>query len=454
MNGYSYSPFRSALPDLTGAELAVLRGVSEGWYVDYKERPPAIKDLARHLSAFANQHGGWLFLGVVEDTANGMVAGSFPGLLRVDVDKALVQLREASSAHVTPEVLFETKIIDGPVPEIGLLADRSIIVVGIPESDDTPHVHSSGRIYRRVADQSDPKHETDRHVLDRLWERRIIAKQRLADFLSSASDLTVNGQPCLLIYLLPHRTITNRLSGLTYDSFGTVMATAESGSQITYTKNNIFPVSGGYIARDTLFNDPGSDVPSFRWWFDGRVRITIPLDSGVGLDRLPRYETASQFEEVVRRAKMENYVIADLSLCMGTITCAISKYVQIRKLLGWTAPFYAAVQMHNILRIVPFVNSAFYTEQIRKWSVPVIQDDSFFWPLDLDPSSLIELIEPDTLESEEALIRPLLMALPLLVSILRSMGIVLDLLEQPTHVQQTVDGIFEAIRLSQLRRKP
>ena len=37
-----------------------------------------------------------------------------------------------------------------------------MVVVEIPQSRAAPHVHKDGRIYRRVADASEPKPETDR----------------------------------------------------------------------------------------------------------------------------------------------------------------------------------------------------------------------------------------------------------------------------------------------------
>ena len=42
-------------------------------------------------------------------------------------------------------------------------------------------MHNDGRIYRRIADSSDPKPETDRSRLDLLIERGKTARSRLAD---------------------------------------------------------------------------------------------------------------------------------------------------------------------------------------------------------------------------------------------------------------------------------
>jgi len=182
MERYSFSPFDVGPEALTGPDLAVLKGVAEGWFVDYKREAVPPRELAKHLSAFANQQGGWLFIGVEEDKTT-MTARAFPGIPTATVPAVRVQLREATSAHVAPEVFFSIKVVDGPVPELGLPNGRSIMIIVVPESSHTPHIHSSGRIYRRVADQSDPKPETDRRVLDLLWNRRERVKVALEQLL-------------------------------------------------------------------------------------------------------------------------------------------------------------------------------------------------------------------------------------------------------------------------------
>ena len=74
-----YTPFNKTInePDETDI-LGILRGVSEGWYVEYKSELPKIRDVAKSLSSFANQYGGWLFIGVEEDKKSKTAAG-FPG---------------------------------------------------------------------------------------------------------------------------------------------------------------------------------------------------------------------------------------------------------------------------------------------------------------------------------------------------------------------------------------
>jgi predicted HTH transcriptional regulator len=151
--------------------------------VDYKSQAVTAKDFGKDFSSFANQYGGWLFVGVEEGPGKSLRAGSFPGIPDDKVGEALVRIREGVSAHVSPFVYFEHRIIQGPVEEIALESGRSIIVVYVPEGVNPPFVHSSGKRYRRVGDSSEPKAETDRSVLDGMWKKSDQTTTALQEFI-------------------------------------------------------------------------------------------------------------------------------------------------------------------------------------------------------------------------------------------------------------------------------
>lgn len=90
-----YSPFEKDLASVTVDDLAVLRQVSEGWFVEYKESLPAPRDIAKSASAFANHHGGWLFVGVQESEDGLRTAAAFPGLDADTVNGSVDRVRDA-----------------------------------------------------------------------------------------------------------------------------------------------------------------------------------------------------------------------------------------------------------------------------------------------------------------------------------------------------------------------
>ena len=146
-----YTPFETDLSNISQDDLATLKNVHEGWYVEYKSELIKPRDLAKSLASFANQLGGWIFFGVSEDRKS-QVAKSFPGIPDSDVSSALESIRNASKDLINPDVFYISRVFRGPIESLGLTSGRSIIVVQIPQGADCPYVHNDGRIYRRIAD--------------------------------------------------------------------------------------------------------------------------------------------------------------------------------------------------------------------------------------------------------------------------------------------------------------
>jgi predicted HTH transcriptional regulator len=109
MTYYNFNPFNKNIDEITGEDLIVLKDISEGWYVDYKENIINIKKTAKHMSAFANQFGGWLFFGIKESETR--TAGHYLGINKDKVCELLISIREAVSAHSSPEIYYTENII-------------------------------------------------------------------------------------------------------------------------------------------------------------------------------------------------------------------------------------------------------------------------------------------------------------------------------------------------------
>ena len=256
------------------SDLKEFYSISEGWYVEYKSLPIPPKDLAKSLSSFANQYGGWLVLGVVENKRD-LTAEEFPGLSEQQVSNVVQTLRDASRDCVNPEVYYEHRVFDGPIKEIDLPAGKSIVVVHIPQGPEPPYVHADARIYRRVGDSSAPKPETDQSILDRLSRRAQQSRDRLEQMVTRV-PLTSKGEEdnCYL-----HMTITSdpyeigghRFGG-TFEDFSEIMGK----DPIPF--DNIFTRVGGFVARHITSNDPYYRL--LTWDFDRYCHsfITLPIN--------------------------------------------------------------------------------------------------------------------------------------------------------------------------------
>ena len=64
----NYDPFnKKHIHELTPEDLAILESIPEGWFIEYKGGAISSKDYGKEVAAFANTHGGWIFVGLDED---------------------------------------------------------------------------------------------------------------------------------------------------------------------------------------------------------------------------------------------------------------------------------------------------------------------------------------------------------------------------------------------------
>ena len=61
-----FSIFDKNIQHIETKDLVVLRTINEGWFVDFKSQQLALTDYAKHMSAFANEFGGDIFIGITE----------------------------------------------------------------------------------------------------------------------------------------------------------------------------------------------------------------------------------------------------------------------------------------------------------------------------------------------------------------------------------------------------
>lgn len=170
------NPFGKPLEQLEEADLEKLIDgeISEGLYVEYKEDFPT--NLAKIVASFANTFGGWIIIGA--DARNPRnVPTAFPGIDISNDPKD--RFRNICQGNITPVPLFYSKLILKSANK-----KRGILVVRIPESTYPPHLTRDGRIYRRNMEGSDPLAETDRHILDRLFEKTKSNKTEVKAFIN------------------------------------------------------------------------------------------------------------------------------------------------------------------------------------------------------------------------------------------------------------------------------
>jgi Schlafen, AlbA_2 len=401
-----YTPFQKDFKELKTGDLKVLKEVPEGWYVEYKRIFPGIKSAAKSLSAFANSYGGWLFYGIEEDATGKKVAGSFPGIPTTGIPLMEQQLQQAASTQVNPAPYYEVCILNGPDNELGLPKEHSVAVIRIPQGMNAPYLHGSGRIYRRVADASDPTHETDRHLLDLLWRRGHDTRKRFSKFVRTEPEISEaeKNTTYIKLFIFPdpwgERNLRTRSE---FGEFSSLMsdATYESGG-IPF--DNIYSMSTGYVARQTRNNNPYLQLLTWKYYFDCVSEITLPLN-GTDLSSYPNalkflmgYDQRDRFLQLCNRCGLNNGRLVDLSQLFSVLISVVKRQSRLMIEDGYSWPLYVKAQITNAWRRVPFIDMKDVMDFFESYGIPLVQEDKAFVPSGTEPDSCIaleKLNEPD-----------------------------------------------------------
>jgi hypothetical protein len=437
MEDYRYNPFNKPLKEVNARDLQILRNVAEGWYVEYKREPQNIRDSAKALTAFANQYGGMLFIGIREATDGSRTASEFPGIPKAQIPEIALRIREAASAHVSPATYYEERVIEGPCAEIDLPPDRAILIVGIPQGLDPPYVHSSGRIYRRLADQSAPREETDRHILDLLWERGRAFRTKVTQRLRKTPEhLEPQANSAwAFVYLVPDLRGTPVDRMLPFETFRRLASNpSDNIPGVTISLDSVHSRSMGYIGRHIADNDPKFGTLSFHWWHDGVARLDIPLNTWKPTEFLTsdrRYKHLSKFVGEMNARRHNDTDICDFSMIVLSVSALLNLYNHLRSSINDHRALFAAFELRNVLYKVPFFNSAAYVSRCGANGIPIITERTIVFPEQPYFDNMIELdavanVGDDQQPTNPALV-PHVMAAPLVTAIMHATGIVPDI---------------------------
>lgn len=383
----AYQPFDAGLHDLNPDQLADLRNTHEGWYVEYKSEFMKTRDIAKSLSSFANQHGGWMFFGVVDDSET-LQAASFPGIPDEKLSNGIESLRNAAKDLIHPHVYYEHRIFQGPISSLDLPEGRSIVGVRIHKGADTPYIHNDGKIYQRVGDSSQPTPVHDRAAFDVLAERGREAREILEESLErhfSVSKAEDEGACYLHLFLTsdPYHMLGHHYKGGFRDF-------TETMSEKTIPFDNCFTGPGEYVARQSADNDHYQRL--LTWHFSERCEsfVTLPVP------QLPMpafksspwagYELGESFQEEILGVDVSGARILDLNMIALYLIAVVYRHLELVSGSGVTGPFFAKARIENAWRTIPFIDCEPHLKHVEEFGLPIVQEDEMLIP----PGTAIE----------------------------------------------------------------
>lgn len=380
-----YSPFNCPLSKVTLTELEGLKDIEEGWFIEYKSEVIERKKIAKSLAAFANQHGGWLIFGVEEKKGDNS-ASSFPGFVKQELEKLKESIRDASRQFLKPSVYYESHEVQVAQHETHTSVSRDdetkyVLILRIPESANTPHIHKDGKIYQRVGDSSNPQHVTEPATFQALWGRN---QSALADFNKlalSAGETSKSEENNSYLHLTlsadPLEISGNRFSG-GFTDFARIMS---SGS---LQFDNIFATNDGYVARQHKNNLGGMLTLTWTFYVQGHSKVTIPINQ-------IKHSHLSYFGFFKRKHsenQLDGYGILDANNLLMVILECVVKHRALASQMHVNGPFYIKGLAENIWRTTPFLNYGEYKEYVEEYGLPLNQYTDVSFPKGIGFQSL------------------------------------------------------------------
>ena len=393
-----YTPFEKPLADLCAADLESLQRAAEGWYIEYKRAVPESVALAKSLAAFANTYGGWLFLGIEERSKEHSVAGAFPGIARDEVDAALQRLRKGAADFLTPTPHYEVRAVWGPDASLGLADDHAVICIWVPASRAAPHVHKRGYIYRRVADASEPRPESDRAALDGLWRRGDEVRRHHRQWHEADPDFSKGeaGLPYLRVMLTadPWRLPGSSVARWKGDVFAEAASIFMQGPLAFDTCHTC---ADGLVARQLQGNAPEALGLTWNLRRGFRSDIVIPLSHAL-LDESGRleidflgYEQIGAFAALLRARGARRLRVVDLNLLFNVLLAVAEVQERLNAAADWPGSYFAKAKLLNCWRVCPFLDIPGVVESFRRYGPAMCLTESATFPQGAGPDDYIEV---------------------------------------------------------------
>jgi hypothetical protein len=253
-----------------------------------------------------------------------------------------------------------------------------------------PYIHNNGRIYRRVADASEPTHETDRHVLDLLWQRSNGARDQWREIVTQKFIVSrgEDERPVVHVFLACD-PFGDRGAEIPIDFARFVelmrLANAESGG---LPFDNFFSGPFSFIARQTASADPCLLTLTWRQRLDGTAIVSFPLPwESLNLTNpflLKGYVYADRFRDACEKTRLESGRVLDLNIFAHVLSGIFTRYRFLLREYRIPFSFYARVRIDNVWRTVPFIDVHEFVEFVENHGPPLVQQDDLLAPDDVD----------------------------------------------------------------------
>jgi hypothetical protein len=382
----AYNPFNKPLQELVADDLVVLinNEVAEGYWIEYKSEFQSNKKIAKSIASFANSFGGWYFVGIEADKTKN-IATKICGFSVDGTPDPIAKLRESIKSNIDPVPVFHQNLIK-------LDSDKAVLVVEIPNNQETPFVTCDGRIYRRISDSSEPVSENNRYAVDRLIDNGRELAKLFEDFCRDERRFSPEEekQSWVNIFLYPYPIGTIEKHDM-FSTDGLKKLIQMSQRPIPYYDNESrkfgegnLPFNSGQLGVSSIilrqvepskvaFNSLMAEL-----YFDGRAKFSIPLRYLPG----PHDATIDDIKSTQVKEALKRIIISDKDFSATHLRFFDIKHLWdiIINLLFFYQEWIGedrqqiemrfAVTLDNIWRVVPFCDADEWGFHVQEYGLP------------------------------------------------------------------------------------
>ena len=362
-----YSPFtdkkgnRISLSKLRFTDICKIeeKGIEEGYKVEFKSQWDENfkkKHLCQTIASFANAEGGWLLVGIEDNT------GKYIGIdkQRADFSQTISQ----KLVSVTPMPKFDCRFIHETNNK-----KRGVLVIQVYEGINPPYV-CNGTIYTRSGSSKVPI-KSDRSSIDELLNKRTKFNDMLKKFCVNKFVSEWDKFPYCTIYLY------NPYNKLDYDSYDEKIDKIKNEFNEDGITGRILESIDSVIKMGSDVIGANSNTSIEEYFVDGNIKIYMPLFKLNNEGNISNW--ISTVAEYNSNINMQDMVIVDGMITYMTLFMLLQSAFKYIKKSGNNICDYKIVFEYRHVKNVVFYHRHNFAkqEQIDRF-IKDVQDGKFF----------------------------------------------------------------------------
>ncbi len=363
-----YSPFtdkkgnRISLSKLRFTDICKIEdaGIEEGYKVEFKSQWDDSfkkKHLCQTITSFANAEGGWLMVGIEDDT------GKYVGIDKQRSDfSQTISMKLASS--VTPMPKFDCRFIHETNNR-----KRGVLVIQVYEGVNPPYV-CDGTVYTRSGSSKVPI-KSDRSSIDELLNKRTKFDDMLRKFCVNKFASEWDKFPQCTIYLF------NPYKGLDYTTYDEKMDMIKKEFCENGIKGRTLDSIDSVLKMGSEVIGASSKTSIEEYFIDDNIKIYMPLFKLNNEGKISNW--ISTIAEYNSDVDMQNMIIIDGMITYMTLfNMLISAFKYIMKSGNNICDYKIIFEYKYVKNVVFYHRHNFATQDNIDRFINDVQDGKFF----------------------------------------------------------------------------